>query len=164
MISFLQHGFGILLCIGVTFMNVSCQRDSYEVKLSGPTTISDQWIELKPQTPLKAEKDFQNVVLDLETPFKFDFYRKGKGANKGGGILMPDGEVINPEIELVDQHGNIFKLQFAGARKTFSPMYSLRYPEALPRDREYKAVRIRSPRPIKAKKIYWFNESAKDWK
>ena len=42
--SLLQHGFGVLLCFAVTFVNTACLRDSYEVKLSGPVTITDQWI------------------------------------------------------------------------------------------------------------------------
>jgi hypothetical protein len=145
-------------------MQLSCGQESYQVKLSGPVTVGDQWIEFHPQPFLKAEKDLQMVVLELEPPFKYDFYKEGSGPNSGMGILMPDGEVINPEIEVIDQDGNKFNLVWSGARQTFSPVYSLPHPNQLPRDREYKTVRIRSPRPVKCKAIYWFCESAKDWK
>lgn len=154
----------VLLCAAVMLMQPSCLRDSYEVNLSGPTTIGDQWIELKPEASLRADKDSQMVVLDLEPPFKYDFYKVGKGPNAGQGILMPDGEVINPEIEIIDQYGNSFNLIWRGARKTFSPVYSLSYPNKFPRDREYKEVRIRSSRPINLKAIYWTCESNKDMK
>lgn len=145
-------------------MEPSCQRDSYEVKLSGPVIIAEEWVELKPETPLRADKDLHMVLLELEPPFKYDFYHDGKGPNKGKGILMPEGDVINPEIEVIDQHGNSFKLVWSGARRTLSPVYTLTSPNQWPRDREYKMVRIRSTRPIKCKAIYWYCESDKDMK
>jgi len=137
---------------------------SYKVKLAGPVGITDEWLELKPTEPLRAERDSQMVVLELESPFRYDLYGDGKGANKGHGILMPDGDVINPEIEIIDQYGNTFKLVWSGARRSFSPVYDLPYPNKWPRDRQYTTVRIRSPRPIECKAIYWFCESSKDQK
>lgn len=164
MIIFVYKTVGVLLCLAVMLIEPSCVRDSYEVALSGPMTIADQWIELQSKTPLKADKDSQMVVLELEPPLKYDLYKEGKEPNAGKGILMSDGEVINPEIEVIDQYGNSFKLIWRGARKTFSPVYSLPYPNKFPRDREYKSLRIRSPRPINVKAIYWFCESNKDMK
>ena len=162
MITFLPKTLGILFWLGAMLMPFSCsQADSYEVKISGPVTIGNEWVELKPQPPLKAEKDFQMIYLELESPFKYDLYNEGKEPNKGAGILMPDGEVINPEIEVIDQQGNTFNLVWRGAIG-FKPTYDLPYPNKWPRDREYKLVRIRSPRPIKCKAIYWFCESRKD--
>jgi hypothetical protein len=142
----------------------SCIRDSYYVKITGPVTLNESWIESQPQPPLKVDKDLQMILLDLESPFKYDFDQEGREPNKGAGILMPDGEVINPEIEVIDQYGNRFNLVLSGARETFKPVYNLPYPDKWPRDREYKIVRIRSPRPIKCNAIYWFCESAKDTK
>ena len=142
----------------------SCLRDSYEVKISGPVTIGSEWIEFRPEPLLRADKDFHVVRLDLEPPFKDDFYDQGNGSNKGAGILMPDGEVINPEIEIIDQSGNVYKLVYAGSRRTFSPIYNRPSPGEFPRDREYKTVRIRSPKQIKCKAIYWLCESNKDLK
>jgi hypothetical protein len=134
------------------------------VQLSGPVTISSEWIELHPPSGLKAEKTFQWVQLELEPPFKDDFYGDGKGPNKGKGILMPDGEITNPEIEVIDQYGNVFKPIWGGSEGTEFPKYDLRYPDKLPTDREYKMVRLRSSRPIKCKAVYWYCESSKDWK
>jgi hypothetical protein len=106
----------------------------------------------------------QMLLLELEPPFKYDFYHDGKGQNKGEGILMPEGNVINPEIKVVDQQGNSFKLVWRGARNTFAPVYNLTYLNKWPRDREYNIVRIRSSRPIKCRAIYWYCESNKDMK
>jgi len=144
-------------------MPFSCrQADSYEIKISGPVNIEDKWVELKPEQPLKAEKTYQYVYLDLEPPFRSDLYKEGKGAGKGKGILMPDGEVINPEIEVIDQDGNKFNLVFAGGIG-LKPLYKVSSPNELPRDRQYTKIRIRSPRPIKCKAVVWFCDSYKDW-
>jgi len=100
----------------------------------------------------------------LEPPFRDDLYKDGKGLNKGQGILMPDGEVVNPEIQVVDQYGNIFNLVYRGARRGLWPAFGLPYPNEWPRDRKYRTVRIRSPKPIKCKAVYWFCESNRDMK
>lgn len=162
-ISFLPKALGILFCAGLIFMEPSCQQDSYRVKLSGPVAVGDQWVELSPESPLKAEKTFQWIVLDLEPPLRGDLYNDGKGPNKGAGILMPNGEIVNPEIEVIDQYGNRFNLVWRGGFG-FEPGYRLPHPGEFPRDRQYKAVRIRSSVPIKCKAIYWFCDSSKDWK
>jgi len=102
--------------------------------------------------------------LVLQPPFKDDFDREGKGSNKGKGILMPDGDVINPEIEVVDENGNTFSFVYGGASGVQLPNYTLQYPAKLPQDRTYKLVRIRSSRQITCKAVYWYCESSKDWK
>jgi hypothetical protein len=159
-IAFIQKIFGTLCC-ALAIMYPACQQDSYSVKISGPVTLGESWVELHPEPYLKPDKNIPQVVLDLEEPFKDDKYSEGKGPNVGKGILMPDGDVINPEIELVDQYGNVFNLIYGGSSGG-APVYL--YPNnKLPRDREYKMVRLRSPRPIKCKAIYWFCESTKDW-
>src|SRR2546426_5677820 len=120
MISFLCRPLLIFFCTAATMLlQGSCMRDSYEVKLSGPIELTDEWTLLQPTPSLKADKDSESVVLELEPPYKDDFYKEGKGPNAGQGILMPDGEVVNPQIEVIDQSGNAFTLVYAGARRTF---------------------------------------------
>ncbi len=154
--------FSMLFCSLLVFMQPSCQQDSYWLKVSAPVTIGEEWVELQPESPLKADKNFQWVFLDLEPPLKDDMYHRGRGTDSGDGILMPDGETINPEIEVIDQYGNKFNFVYRGARRGL-PIYGFSDPAKLPRDREYKSIRIRSPRPLKCKAVYWFCESIKDW-
>jgi hypothetical protein len=85
----------------------------------------DQWPEIHPEHSFAAQNDSQSLVLELEPPFSYDFYREGKAPNAGKGILMPDKEVINPEIQIVDEQGNSFDLVYSGARRSFCPAYSL---------------------------------------
>ena len=131
-------------------------------------TLDEAWVEFHSDTYLKADNDLQEVGLELEQPFNDDFFSKGKGPNKGKGILMPEGDVINPEIEVIDQYGNVFALVYGGAfvpgnGKGGTVIYDRPYPLKFLRDREYVSVRIRSPRLIKCKAIYWISESVKDW-
>jgi hypothetical protein len=158
----------VLFCGTTLLTQPSCLEESYSVKISGPVTLDEKWVEFNPKPYLKPDKDWQEIGLELEQPFNDDFFKKGKGPDKGKGILMPDGDVINPEIEVMDQYGNVFKLVYTGAigvggnGKGGKVTYANPYPQKFPRDREYKAVRIRSLRPIKCKAIYWLCESAKD--
>jgi hypothetical protein len=155
-----------LCCLLITTLQLACLRNSYWVKLSDAITIGNDWIELQPKASVKADWDLQYVVLDLEPPFTDDSYKVGSGPNKGLGILMPDGEVINPEIEVVDQYGNHFSFVYAGSTGAFrnpDTKYAYSKVDEFPRDREYKTVRIRSRRPIKVRAVYWFCNSSKDW-
>lgn len=162
MMTFITKALGVWFTAGAMLMPCSCQQaDSYKVKVSGSMTVGNEWIELRPEPHLKAEKDSQIVYFELEPPFRNDLYKEGNGPNKGKGILMPDGEVINPEIEVIDQHGNTFRLVYSGGIG-LKPTYELPYPNKWPRDRGYAMIRIRSPRPINVKAVYWFCESRKD--
>ena len=161
--------FTTFLCAAGLLSQVCCLRDSYSVKLSGPITLGENWVEFNPKPALKPDKDWQEVGLELEQPFNDDFFNEGNGPNKGKGILMPDKDVINPEIEVVDQYGNAFTLVYVGAfvpgsGKGGTVRYARPYPDKFPADREYKTVRIRSPRPITLKAIYWLCQSRKDMK
>jgi hypothetical protein len=153
------------LCLIVTFIcsEASCMRHSVHIKLSGPVELGPQLIELRGESPLKADKDLQWVQLELEDPFKDDIYQEGRGPDKGKGILLPNGDITNPEIEVVDERGTVYKLVHQGSRSG-APVYGAVDALSLPKDRRYTVVRLRSSIPIKCKAIYWFSESGKDWK
>jgi hypothetical protein len=162
MIAVLRKAYRMSFCVGVMIMLSSCFPGSY-TRLSGSVTISDEWVTLSPDVPLKAEKTHQWVSLELESPFRTADYDEGNGPNRGDGIWTPGGDVINPEIQVIDQYGNTFSFVYMGTRGAI-PIYGYSNPEDLPRDREYKTVRIRSPKPVKCKAIYWFCESQIGWK
>jgi hypothetical protein len=156
------------ITLAILFLvQMSCIHHGYSIKLSGPVTLTDQWLELNPNPYLRPDEDWQEVGLALDEPFNSDFFQEGTGPNKGKGILMPDKDVINPDIELIDQYGNAFPLVYVGASvpgkgKGGTVRYALAAFQGSPADRQYKTVRIKSPRPIKLKGIYWLCESRKD--
>ena len=155
--------------LGLLLIQVSCWRHSDFVRLSGPVTLTESWLEINPNPPLRPDKDWQEIGLELEQPFNEDFFSEGNGPHKGKGILLPDKDVINPDIEVIDQYGNVFPLVYAGAfvpgsGKGGTVRYARSYPAQFPTDRHYKTVRVRSPKPIKLKAIYWLCQSLRDMK
>ena len=117
--------------------------DDREIK--GPITLSSEWIEITPDKPLKPEREYQQIVLSLSEPFLGDFEAKG--------VRLLDGSIITPQVQLVDQNGDTFDLKYGGFRGRMNIYYSNF--DQLPKDREYRTVRIRSEKPINCKRILW---------
>lgn len=157
----------ILVALFSLLIQNSCLFHSYSIKVSGAITINENWSDIELKNPITQDKDPQYVYgqflqLVLEEPYKNDIYIDGKGPNRGGGILMPDGDVINPDIEMIDEKGNKYPLKYAGARRTFQPIY--KFQGGMPSDVRFVRVQLKSAKPIKCKSIYWVCESYKDLK
>lgn len=120
-------------------------------EIKGAITISSDWIEITPDKPLKPTRDVQMITIALEPPFQGEFEAKA--------IRTPDGSLVQPQVQLVDQNGNTFELNYGGFRGRMAMDFSNF--DKLPKDREYKTVRIRSDKPINCKKILW---SCYNWK
>jgi hypothetical protein len=72
------------------------------------------------------------------------------------GLLSPDGHRFAPEVQVIDQKGNAYNLSLSAidsAGVGLSCCKEGRQP--LPKDRKYRAVRIRSDRPINGTKVVW---------
>lgn len=97
-------------------------------ELIGPVTLGPEWLEIEPKPPLKPSHTIQSIAIVREDPF------------------APD-----PEIQLVDQYGSLYYLTDRGSDYAGATFTVLR----LPRDRDYKTVRIRSATPIRCLKVVW---------
>ncbi|HKQ54028.1 MAG TPA: hypothetical protein VJT74_16750 [Pyrinomonadaceae bacterium] len=71
-------------------------------------------------------------------------------------VRLKDGTIVKPEVQLVDQYGNVFD---AGVQMAASPSDNngsiTGYVPRLPRDRLYTKVRVRSDKPLKVSRIFW---------
>jgi hypothetical protein len=116
--------------------------------ISGPATLSSEWLEIKPQEPLKPEREVQNVIIWFAVPYT---------ARQPPALVFEDGAAITPEVQLVDAGGNIFKLRTSGGDSSGFAYTCCdgTYDRRLPKDRTYRSVRIRSDRPIQASQIVW---------
>ena len=116
-----------------------------EQEVAGPVTITQEWKEITPPRALRAARQIEYVILNIAEPFEPN--------NKGDwGLRLPDGSVVIPQVQLVDQEGNIFDLKSVALDETgmgFSAENNL------PKDRVYRAVRIRANKSIKLSRIYW---------
>lgn len=127
-----------------------------DIVLEDDLLISSEWKEIDTQNLIKIEKDNHFVSILLEPSFEANTPK--------GGILIPSGEIVNPEIKLVDEDGNEYLLTYKGSRgkENGKEIANYGYKGSLPIDKIYKKVLLRSDYPIKAKKILWSGYDAKD--
>jgi len=112
--------------------------------IKGDTTLTQEWMEFTPETPLKPERDVQAVMLYLAKPYEADLEMKG--------VRIPDGSLVKPEVQLVDTAGKTYSLNYYGLFGRQLVIFTLR--DQL-MGREYRTVRIRSDKPIHCKQIFW---------
>ena len=119
-------------------------------EISGPTLLAADGVEITPPKPLRAERVVQQVVLYVEKPVK--------ATRDTFELILPDGSKVIPEVQLVDEHGNLYDLTEP------SEILNPNSPEALqrafgrwnlPKDKLYRSVRIKSAKPVPVAKIVW---------
>jgi len=124
--------------------------------------IKQDWIEITPSTPMTVSRRFQAVTLAIDG---------ARGKDKVDGILLPDGSLITPQIQISDADGNWYDLTGGGQtvrnydvhNGTFdigTSSFKARNPK-LPADKEFISVRIRSDIPFTCNKIVWQNYNLK---
>src|SRR6478672_419822 len=103
----LAAGLAGIFVIGVIGMSAYRFFNPYlDVQISGPTTISSEWIEITPRTPLEVRRDRQHLMLDVEPPVM--------SASPGAwGLWFPDKTVVVPQVQLVDLDGKVYDLHLA---------------------------------------------------
>ena len=120
--------------------------------IAGPTAITSQWLEIGPTPALKPSGKTSFVILELEGDYTPDFQAQM--------LRFPDGSLGMPEVQLVDQQGNVFPLHFLMVHhrdRTGSNVMGgagFGSPD-LPTDRSYGKVRVRSDKPVQCSKIIW---------
>jgi hypothetical protein len=120
--------------------------------IAGSTAVTSQWLEITPAPVLKPSGKTSLVILELEGDYTPDFQAQM--------LRFPDGALGMPEVQLVDEQGNVFPLRFLMVHhrdRTGSNVMGgagFGSPD-LPKDRSYGKVRVRSDKPIKCSKIIW---------
>ena len=145
-----------MLIGGFLIKKIFFHRLYKDVVLENNFLISSDLKEIETQNLIKIEKDNHFISIDLEPPFEADTPKKG--------IKTPSGEIINPEIKLVDENGIEYPLTYSGSRggESGNEIANYKYNGNLPIDKTYKKVLIRSNLPIKAKMILWSGYDARD--
>src|SRR5262245_18274928 len=69
--------------------------------LAGATTITSEWLEIKADPALKFSGKTPLVILKLEG------YAPDFGSQK---LRYPDGTLAAPDMQLIDDQGNVFPL------------------------------------------------------
>ena len=123
--------------------------------------ISNEWTEITPDPPLTVRRQIQEINL------RIDGFQHDPSASLPGQIKLPDGTIINPEIEVYDEFGNKFELHHSGfvtkfyEDVVFKPESDSTRFTTYPDDRRYTKIRIRSGVPFECARIYWRNKYLK---
>jgi hypothetical protein len=156
--------FILLLLLGSAV--VSLLTSQSERQVYGQITVSDEWVEIKPQPPLKASKRTQDLdlyVADEHTAY----WTADDSTDNSDAMRFPDGSLVRPEVQLIDEYGTVYELDrhsFFGRKPGgngldggmgFSKIFDQSIDSNFPKDRAYTTIRIRSPKPIHISKIVW---------
>ncbi len=128
-----------------------------EVTLQKNIFITSEWKEINTRNLVKIDKDINYISIVLEPPYET--------FASSEGIKIPSGEVINPEIKLVDEDGKEYSFAYSGARLYGNNEYAnYKYYGDFPVDKEYEKLLIRSDSQIKAREIQWSGYNTEDLK
>ena len=120
--------------------------------IAGATTITSEWLELKPDPALTFSGKTPLVILKLEGDYAPDFSSQK--------LRYPDGTLDAPDVQLIDEQGSVFPLHLLMAqhrdRSGSNAMGGAGFGNLdLPRDRTFSKLRIRSEKPMKCYKLIW---------
>lgn len=154
------------LIIGLlkTYPKVARLLNPYsERELSGPVTLSKDWIEIEPKPALVIDRPVQEIVLELDKSIEVNV--------NTFDLVLPDGSLASPKVELVDQAGTVYDLSIPSAAKTNQGKIWLRgygmgiqASSSLPRTTAFSKVRVRSDSPVFCSKILWRTYDPRDLK
>lgn len=153
--------FGIAVSAFLSVRVYRVLNPNLDVEVCGPLTVTSEWVEITPQAPLVASRQVQYLYLHTVDPFVPD--------NPSWGIRFPDGSVVVPQVELVDQRGTAHPLKASSfslldrSRTDIISGIGFRSP-ALAGTGPYQRVRIRSDKEIKVARIIWRNYNQSDRK
>ncbi len=116
-----------------------------DTEIAGPTTISSEWLEIVPKQPLRAERQIKNFIIVFD---KSQSYEPLEGTY---GVRLPDGSIAVPEVQLVDESAHIHVLTPIGVSADGVVFRD----EDSREGSVYRAVKVRSSKPIKVSRIYW---------
>jgi len=89
-------------------------------------------------------------------------FKVDRNAN-GFEIRLPDGTVVEPEVEIYDEHGKMFQMNIAGFAMGWNDDVEFSHEAkdnnymALPKNMIYTSLRIRSDVPFICERIMWID-------
>lgn len=139
----------LITCSVILFCSCALYRKLYPIldrEIAGAISISSEWVEIIPESPLEPEREVQQVIIWFAQPYE----------TVSDGIRFSDDTIV-PEVQLVDERGNVYNLRISsiGSSGIGLRCCSETWNQSLPKDRNYRAVRIRSERPINGSKVVW---------
>jgi len=116
--------------------------------LAESATLGPEWQTFTIQPPLEVQKVGQEILMQIDNVNDW--------VEPGGILLLGDGSQIQIEVELTDQNGKRHALvpTKVGASITFGPART-EEGAGFAKGRRFVELRLRSNKPILARKINW---------
>src|SRR5262245_36539817 len=90
-----------ILVVGGLIISFYLTNRTIDQTIATNISISDEWVEIKPDGPLTAKRQTQEINLEIAN-FKHDVGNR----LPYGQVRLPDGRIVRPEIEAYDELGN----------------------------------------------------------
>jgi hypothetical protein len=119
-------------------------------EVTGPVTLSTEWLEITPKEPLSPDREIQELQVVFTTAYERD--------NQTRQLHFPDGSPISIEVQLLDHDKNTYQLPVSLINNTemgFSSRDASLHRDILPKDITYPTIQIRSNKKIECSKIIW---------
>ena len=121
----------------------SCSGYDMTELIDAPVHITKDWSEFSLARPLRCDRTDQEILIKVATPHQLDA--------KSWGVVLPDGSVATPEVQVRDTSGRQYNLDqrsFWGDAMCFQG-------RTLPNQQDFAKVMVRSDVPIDVSKIAW---------
>lgn len=151
--------FGLLavfLLYMLNFLTKRALKPKYLV-VSKNLSVSNQWTDLPCQKPPKRRGNEQHIYLKIPE-YEFDWSRKTFD------IQLPDGTVVRPEMEVVDELGNVYAAMDGtrmGNLVGFTVKINRATGKKLSVDQQNVIVKIRSFVPFECSELGWYTKRMK---
>jgi len=145
---------GLVACLMVGYVAITVYINWPARPIAKNISVSQEWTELHLDHPLTFKHRDQSLKLQIK-----DFsHERGSRTRE---IRLPNGTVINPEIEIVPDSGNAVKMQHTGFTYKYFDAIDFRPSDSVQTNARYSVIRIRSDVPFYCEGIYWVDYNPK---
>jgi hypothetical protein len=141
--------------LGYFLYSAIYRRHSYQ-DIAWDIAVSNEWNEIPIQPDLKIKKQVQKIGLVVPG---------ARYSLKNKHNFLPDGTILEPEVEIADKSGNWHRLRpgsgtvgdYDAGSETFSASsidFTL-VSDSVPRNTRFVAVRLRSSNAFSCSKVKW---------
>ena len=126
---------------------------TFDQTLVTDLNVSSEWTEIPVDPPLQTRRQVTELVMTIP-----DYKNNRRGVSE---ITLPDGRMVQPQIEVIDTEGNIHHLKHSGFAYTGYRDLIIFTPKGGFPDTTYRQVRIRSDVPFTCGQISWRERNPK---
>lgn len=122
--------------------------------------VTTEWQEIRPAKPMTSSHQVQMIMVKVEgakLPDAIDNQAANTTKLDWNSLVLSDGKLATPELELVDEKGAAHRLHGSmegGSGRGYSVESGDR--AASGTEQRYVALRIRSSVPFRAREIKWY--------